>query len=353
MHLIIPHLFPSPEFLQAALQDLRLPSLETLIARGRVSTSVVAGVEGALCLAWGIKRQTDWPWAPASLLADGGVPERAYWLRCDPVHIRVQRNRLIVLGNESISVTQEEATTLCNDLAGHFGATFQPQAVHPNRWYCCPTDDPIIETTPLSLVIGRDIDPLLPRGPGALKWRALLNEVQMLLYGHPVNQAREAHNLPAINSIWLWGGGRFSQAASVSGRFFCTDNHLRSIAKGIGIGAPPWTGKFEEVVSDGVALLAQLEIDGQRGDVLGWREAARQFDAQLLSLLVKSGTPLKLEDPISGTVLHYAPKDRWKLWRRAKPLAPKAQMVSITPPSSAPAVDEFGNTLRKISYGMS
>jgi hypothetical protein len=29
----------------------------------------------------------------------------------------------------------------------------------------------------------------------------------MLLFAHPVNQARESKNLPAINSIWCYGGG--------------------------------------------------------------------------------------------------------------------------------------------------
>jgi hypothetical protein len=350
MHLIIPHLFPSPDLLQVALQDLRLPSLETLVARGRLSTSAAPGVEGTLCRAWGIERQTDWPWAAASFLAEGRTPERAYWLRCDPVHMRIQGNRLILIGNESINVTQAEAEALCTDLKAHFGETFQPQAPHPGRWYCRLDNDPHIETTLLSLATGQHIDPLLPQGPEALKWRALLNEAQMLLFSHPVNQEREAHNLPVINSIWLWGGGRMSQATSVSRQFYCTDSHLRSIANGVGVEAPPWSGKFDEIGSDGLALLTQLEMDWQCGDVLGWREALKQFDATWLSVLVKSGTRLKIEDPLSGSVLQYAPSDRWKLWRRTKPLATSGQMEPVAPPSSAPSVDEFGNTLGKVRY---
>jgi hypothetical protein len=30
----------------------------------------------------------------------------------------------------------------------------------------------------------------------------------MLLFEHPINQAREAKRLPAINSIWCYGGGQ-------------------------------------------------------------------------------------------------------------------------------------------------
>ena len=34
-----------------------------------------------------------------------------------------------------------------------------------------------------------------------------MTEVQMLWHEHPVNLARERRGLPAINSMWFWGGG--------------------------------------------------------------------------------------------------------------------------------------------------
>ena len=77
MLFVIPHLFPSARLLEAAAQDLRLPALQTLLARGRRQSSPAEGVEAALCEALGIARQQDWPVAPISLEADGGVAGEA------------------------------------------------------------------------------------------------------------------------------------------------------------------------------------------------------------------------------------------------------------------------------------
>ena len=53
---------------------------------------------------------------------------------------------------------------------------------------------------------GRDVE---PRGAAAARRAAtLLNEAQMVLHAHPVNEAREARGEPAVNSVWLWGAGR-------------------------------------------------------------------------------------------------------------------------------------------------
>ena len=50
--------------------------------------------EGWLCQAFEVDRQRDWPIAPLTLCVDGGEPDLAYWLRADPVHIKVSREGL-------------------------------------------------------------------------------------------------------------------------------------------------------------------------------------------------------------------------------------------------------------------
>lgn len=345
MHLIVPYLFPSAKFLQAVLQDLRLPALETLVARGRRHTQTPQGIEGALCRAWGIEKQTDWPWAAMSLVAEGGSADQGYWLRADPVHIRIQSDKLILLGNELLNISPSEAATLSADLNAHFGDEFKLRPLQPGRWYWNFNRDPEIETTPLSLAAGRHIDPLLPNGKDALKWRALLNEIQMLLFSHPINQEREARGLPSINSIWLWGGGRASEPASFNNRFYCADIHIISVAKHLGIQTQAWSGKLGEIDADGLALVSLLHTEGQYGDVLGWRETMKKMDAEWFSRLTNPGTALKIEDPMSGTVLDYAASDGWKIWRRAKPLTTQTQVHPIAPLPASSNVDEFGNCL--------
>jgi hypothetical protein len=74
-------------------------------------------------------------------------------------------------------------------------------------------------------VAGRRVDSDLPKGDSTLtRW---LNEVQMFLHCHPINQSRQGEGKPAVNSMWLWGGGKLSTtlpSASFSGVW--TDNPL-------------------------------------------------------------------------------------------------------------------------------
>lgn len=346
MHLLVPYLFPDEGFLQAALQGLRLPALETLIARGKLHSSETQGIEGALCSAWGIAKQTDWPWAAISLLVDGGEPGEACWLRADPVHLHLQRDRLILLGNDLLDIGVDEAAALTADLRNHFGEAFQPQALQPGRWYWRLEDDPSIATTPLSLAAGRHIDPLLPHGPDALKWRALLNEIQMRLFSHPVNEEREARGLPAVNSIWFWGGGKISRAAATQTRFHCSDELILSVARRLGIPAAALQGSLDEAGDDDLILLSALSQAGQYGDMLAWREAIKRLDTEWLPQLIKNRVGLKIEDPIAGRVLEFSPADRWKFWRRAKPLAVLSPPEPVAPSFSPSSGDEFGDVLR-------
>jgi len=78
---------------------------------------------------------------------------------------------------------------------------------HPDRWYLRLDSLPDISTLPLSQVAGRNVHGLLPGGKDAARWHQLFNEIQMLLFAHPLNEARETRGALPINSLWFWGGG--------------------------------------------------------------------------------------------------------------------------------------------------
>src|SRR5512141_1007292 len=94
--LLVPDLLLPPEPNGTPYRDLHLPALTRLLARGRCTTLGAPGMEAWLCGAFGVERQHDWPVAPLTLAADGGDPGDAYWLRCDPVHLRTQRSQLLL-----------------------------------------------------------------------------------------------------------------------------------------------------------------------------------------------------------------------------------------------------------------
>lgn len=330
MLFIIPYLFPSARLLETAAQDLRLPALQALLARGTRQPCPAGGVEAALCEALGISRQQDWPLAPITLAADGGVAGDVYWLRADPVHLRVMRDRIVLADSGAIDVSRQEADALAAAIGQHFGDDLSPMPLHPRRWYLRFPHAPRLVTTPLSVAVGRNIDPLLPQGDDAMRFRALLNELQMLLHEHPVNQAREARGELPVNSLWLWGGGKQPPTHSTAMPVYAPNAEAQALAAFCSkrVQAPPAHLDARLLEMDGIILLDALTLAGQLGDAYGWREALRELEqdwfAPLRGKLRKIGPQgLRLMDPVSGKALHLRPHDTWKFWRRPR------SMISI------------------------
>ncbi|HJX58141.1 MAG TPA: hypothetical protein VJ325_05425 [Thiobacillus sp.] len=327
MLFIIPYLFPSARLLETAAQDLHLPALQTLLARGTRQPCPAGGVEAALCEALGLSRQQDWPLAPVTLAADGGVAGDAYWLRADPVHLRVMRDRIVLADSGAIEVSRQEADALAAAISQHFGADLSPMPLHPRRWYLRFPHAPHLVTTPLSIAAGRDIDPLLPQGDDAMRFRAELNELQMLLHDHPVNQAREARGELPVNSLWLWGGGTQPPTHSTAMPVFAHNAEAQALGAfcSARVHALPARLDARLLETDGIILLDTLTLAGQVGDAYGWREALRELEQDwfvpLLEMLRRIGPQgLRLMDPISGKALHLRARDAWKFWRRPRSL---------------------------------
>jgi hypothetical protein len=327
MLFIIPYLFPSARLLEEAAQNLHLPALQTLLARGTRQTCPAGGVEAALCEALGIARQQDWPLAPITLTADGGLAGDAYWLRADPVHLQVMRDRIVLAGANALSLSRQEADALAAAIGQHFGPDLSPIPLHLQHWYLRYPQAPRLATTPLSVAMGRDIDPLLPQGDDAMRFRAELNELQMLLHEHPVNQAREARGELPVNSLWLWGGGSLPVICATPVPLYAENAEAQALGAfcNARVQALPAHRDAELFGSDGVILFDTLTQAGQVGDAYGWRETLRELEqdwfAPLLGVLRKIDPQgLRLMDPVSGKALHLHPRDAWKFWRRPRSL---------------------------------
>lgn len=202
--LIVPGLF-------AEASGARAPALELLLARGRTSSAESMSVEAWLQEHFGLE---DAPIAAGALTlaASGGEPGTHCWARTDPVHLRLMRERLIVVPSAAFAFSLEEARALAEALNRHFAGRLEIQVAESGRW--CARLEPAFAfeaTSPIEAA-GRDVDLALRIGGEAGKrWGALLNEVQMLMHAHPVNDAREARGEPPVNSLWLWGAGALPQ----------------------------------------------------------------------------------------------------------------------------------------------
>ncbi len=317
-------------------QALRLPVLEALLARGTLKPQPALERDAWLCGAFGVAKQLDWPVAPLTLAADGVDPQHYYWLRADPVELRMERNRL-VLACAASELDATEARELVAALNRHFardGITFL--APFPRRWYLRADRAPGISTTPLARAANRDIEAHLPQGDTALDWHRVINEAQMVLHEHAVNEARAARGAAIVNSVWLWGGGT---APAVGRPHYDTawgdDALTRSLASAAGIArhelagsGAAWLATAGAAGKNHLLVLDQLADALRTGGIAAWREQLalleRDWIAPLATALrAKKISALTLVASSSDNLLEatLTPAQWWRLWRRARPLA--------------------------------
>lgn len=329
VHLLIPDLFLPQQVAAEACAGLVLPALETLLARAQPAPLSAESLEAWLCGAFGVADQAI---APVTLRADGLGAGAGYWLRADPVYLRLQRDQLIL--QAEVPLTADEAAQFCASLNAHFVADgLHFSAPHPQRWYLQLDAAPDMCTRPLAHVAGSNVHAHLPQGADALRWHGVFNEIQMLLFEHAVNQAREARGELPINSVWLWGGGyavgeltrpytkvcgdsdlaaAFAQAADIPHGYF-PDDVMRCVAGDDG---------------DVLIVCEGLRRALQHGDLHAWRDGLQRFEqccALPLLNALRAGriARITLDSPQAGTARRFVLTRgaAWKLWRRPKPLA--------------------------------
>lgn len=328
IHLVIPDLFLPQEVAAEACAGLKLSALEKLLARAQVAPLPMESLEEWLCATFGVLDQAI---AAATLRADGMEPGAAYWLCADPVHLRLRRDQLILQAD--VRLSEGEAEQLCASLNAHFaGIGLRFFAPHPQRWYLQLDAEPGMTTHPLAQVAGRNVHAYLPQGPDALRWHGLFNEIQMLLFDHAVNQAREAQGALPINSVWLWGGGRVAgQLARPFDKVYGDSDLAGVFAKAAGISCEPLPDDvahcFEEGDGDTLIVREGLRHALQHGDLHVWRDELQRMEQCCVAPLLEALRAGRIAQ-LTLDVLQTGASQRfmltrsagWKLWRREKPL---------------------------------
>jgi hypothetical protein len=310
-----------------------LPSLDRLLARAdrlprstksKDKDQVLAGLFGA-------QLPEPFPAAALSWIGDGQEPTTRPCLRADPVHLHPDRDRLLLFDARHLDITDTEADALARSLNEHL----QPlgmvlDAPDPERWYLHLEQTPALQTTPLDQATGRDVLRHLPGGNDGPKWRTLLNELQMLLHQHPINEQREAQALPTINSLWFWGNGEAPPAfESPFTRVWTTDPITRGLAR---LSNTP-TEKLPrdtlqwltDVGTESTSLIQWDPVHQAQtlADPVAWSEALQQLEKDWLIPLIQALKDTRLAglSLVTGDGHEYRVTRRGlrRWWRRDKP----------------------------------
>jgi hypothetical protein len=206
--LFIPHLIPPRELADALWRTVDAPQLKRSLAGASWTPSPVVETDALLCKTFGIARQQDWPFAPLLARHENLPADTGYWLCATPVHLETRRNALMLTDPAALSISAEESTAFATMLSEHLHEEhITLHAPQPHQWFLRCDTPPAMTTTSLDTVTARDIRTYLPQGADSARWHRILTEIQMLLHAHPLNDAREARGLPAVNSVWLSSGG--------------------------------------------------------------------------------------------------------------------------------------------------
>lgn len=312
MHLLIPFAHCSSEACRLALPALKLPHLEKLLRQltpepmdAGDAASLSPPHERALARALGLP-VTDGliPWAArqaqTSLHAD---PAGGAWAFVTPCHWRNGNKRVAMESLTPTDFSLPESQALLAAMQPYFAedgiALHFDQAA---RWLACGAIFKDLATASIERVAGRDIAHWLPSAPGALALQRLQSEMQMLLYNHPVNDARATRGVPAVNAFWVSGTGDLPEvpAAAAKSTAPLVVTPLRDAA--LREDWPAWVQAWQAL--DGTecaSLLAALERGESIQLTLCGERNAQHFSTRRRPLLAKFMSFFDLQRP--STVL--------------------------------------------------
>jgi len=255
-----------------------------------------------------------------------------------PVHLHLGLDHLVLAVPQSDEIDAAEAAALAdaaNRLFADDGLLWL--AGSPHAWTLRATTDAgqdrlealgALACRSARLASGRNIDAWQPEGEAAGAWRAIVNELQMLWFEHPVNLAREASGRPTLNSAWLEG-----RPGVASVRAFDAVVTADDAVAGLALSAGSEVSALESLATadDFVRMVAIQEnaeailldpgwwrLAVSRADPAAWREGWARLDALIERLAAAGETVDTIVLAGERDLLEFAPRpsDRWALWRR-------------------------------------
>jgi len=270
--------------------------LERLLARADAPVAMPDWRAGAM-------RSQDWTMEPAAapiaLYAARGPSSGAWTCFATPVHYSAEMSNVRLARDGILRLDENTAAALAADFnriwfdagigmtVGRFGDLF------------CSFDEPLsVVTQDPEAVLDRHIEAYLPQGGDAARLRRLMSEMEMWLFEHPALQ-KSSRGAPAVNGVWLWGGGALRTSAAPAGLQSAGDDALFSYFRG-------------DVSRGGVVIAPAPGSPEWPAAEAQWLEpAVRQLKSGQLTRIVLSA---------GARCFTLSRSNLRRFWRRARPL---------------------------------
>jgi len=270
----------------------------------------------------------------AALCAEQGLVDAASVFIATPVHYVAEMSNVRLAADGILSLNRAEADALAADFNRVWhdagirlvsGRSQTPQA--PDLF--CVTDCALdAATRDPEDVLDRHIEDYLPAGPDAPRLRRLMSEIEMWLFEHAVNRTRLADAAPAVNGLWLWGGGpALASLPPVEGWTAGEDPFVTAFgtrlelpnAANTASGAHMISGAAPEVAGTARAVPASgvVVIDAEPGTD-AWREAESRWLERSFADL-RAGRIARLDLSAGDRCYSVRGRWNWRPWRRRRP----------------------------------
>ncbi len=283
----------------------RFPALERCYARGR-ALPAPGRLEELLMGLFGLEASQGA--APFCYLADTGKRPDTGVLRASPVHLRADRDQVLLFPMDASQLNMDEARALADGFNGHFADDgLVIEVPSPHRWYLLTERLPKIPFAALDEVAGRSLAGFLPGREKAGFWLGVINETQMLFFDSPVNRAREGRGELPVNGLWFDGAGRLPPTLPGGVRPIHGDHCL---LRGLAACA-------SEPGEDSLVLFGDIQAALGAVDAAAWLEAMKRLESLLSPLMKKEDIMLY---PCDGRSWHWKPSLNRHFWRLPRPL---------------------------------
>lgn len=300
----------------------RLPAAEWLVARARRGRTGQGWREWLLeDASTGPGLLERFPAGPCVRAAWTDEHPVGTWACAAPVHLVAALDHLRLAAPVPVPLEPEESSALVADLNRLLAPRGFLLEESGRGWLCrCPQDLDCRAVEPM-LAVGGNLRDLQPSGRDAARVRAWINEAQMVLHEHPVNLRRAAHDLPTVNSVWLWGFGTTGTVQHrPEGDLLSDDDWLAGLWRlhGAQAGRPERLG----AALDGDAPVIRVGVanmDGPDGRP-AWTSLEQHVFAPVRDALLR-GRLQSASFLLGALTLEIPGAARLQFWRRSRPLA--------------------------------
>jgi hypothetical protein len=321
--LVLPGLFNLPlnEFDPVFLKS-KLPALNQLLSRSNTVPNNLVEFETIIADCIGLTGMQTLPFAQAYVEVSDDSDRH---LLCRAIHLKADMHSALVIPLEDNKTNEDDASLILEDLQTLFSDDCDVKPLKNGLWLmrlkqCDPADG-----YPHYLsVIGRKANQFIEQSKQALPWYKLMNEMQMFMHQHSINQDRLSTGLLPINSLWFWGAGLHPPHNSNDVHWYCDDEQLNQYADSVKISHEPihqlamMQGKEHSLVID-LSLLEALKISSGENLQSKLTELEETLFKPLMTMVKSNQITIQLRAGHSLDIT-MTPLSKFKFWRQPKNL---------------------------------